>query len=60
MMRIQHPFISELMMDIDRGKIVPLTSIKNIESILAEFVKEYPDYVSMLKDLEEWHYIELL
>lgn len=54
-----HPFITELLQDIDAGKIQPLTTVKNIEGILAEFVSEYRDYDVMLSDLEEWGYIKI-
>ena len=59
MMGSPHPFITELLQDIDSGKIQPLTTVKNIEGILAEFVSEYTDYDVMLSDLEEWGYIQL-
>jgi hypothetical protein len=51
-------YLVELMNDIDMGRIQPLTSVKNIEGILAEFVDEYDSYEDMLKDLEEWNYIK--
>lgn len=54
-----HPLIVELLEDIEAGKIQPLTTVKNIEGILAEFVNEYTDYDAMLKDLEEWNYIKI-
>ena len=48
----------ELLEDIDRGKLAPLTSVKNIEAVLAEFVDQYEDYAAMVDDLIEWHYIK--
>lgn len=48
----------ELLEDIDRGKFVPLTSVKNIEAVLSEFVDEYEDYAKLTDDLIEWHYIK--
>lgn len=60
MMPLRHPFIIELLDDIDRHKVMPLTTIKNIESVLAEFVHEYPDYETMLKELQEFNYVKLV
>lgn len=60
MMASSHIFITELLEDIETGRVIPLTSVKNIESILKEFVDEYSDYDVMLKDLEEWNYVKLL
>lgn len=54
------PYLLELLEDIERGKIQPLTSVKNIEAVLAEFVHEYDGYETMLEDLEEWNYVKLL
>ena len=58
-MKHSHQYFLELLEDIDRGKFAPLTSIKNIESVLAEFIDEYPDYDAMIKDLQEWNYLKL-
>lgn len=58
MMPPQHRFLSELIDDIEKDRIQPLTSVKNIEAILKEFIDLYPNYEEMLKDLEEWNYIK--
>lgn len=58
MMTPQHRFLSELIDDIEKDRIQPLTSVKNIEAILKEFIDLYPNYEEMLKDLEEWNYIK--
>jgi hypothetical protein len=51
-------YLVELLEDIDRGKIQPLTSVKNIEGVLAEFIHEYDSYDDMIRDLVEWNYIK--
>lgn len=53
-------FFLELISDIDRQKYAPLTSLKNIESVLAEFVHEYEIYDEMIEDLIKWHYLKPL
>ena len=58
-MKHSHQYFLELLEDIDKGKFAPLTSIKNIEGVLAEFIHEYPDYETMIKDLQEWNYLKL-
>lgn len=59
MMPPRHKLLMELIDDIERDKIEPLTSVKNIEDILKEFIDLYPSYEEMLKDLEEWNYIKI-
>ena len=59
-MKTTPQYFLELLEDIDRGKFAPLTSIKNIEGVLLEFISEYDDYESMIEDLIEWHYIKEL
>jgi hypothetical protein len=55
----RHRFLSQLFDDIDRGRIYPLTSTKNIEGVLKEFVDEYDCYEQLVDDLNEWHYIKI-
>lgn len=56
----RHPLLTELLDMIDRGKIQPLTTVKNIEDVLKEFIDVYPSIDDLLKDLEEWNYVKVL
>lgn len=56
----RHYLLCELAEDIDRGKIQPLTSVKNIEEVIKEFVDSYESYEHMVEDLEQWNYVKLL
>lgn len=60
MMPPRHPLLTELLHMIDRGKIQPLTTVKNIEDVLKEFIDVYPSIDDLLKDLEEWNYVKVL
>ena len=60
MMIPHHRFLSQLFDDIDRGRIEPLTSTKNIEGVLKEFVDEYDCYEAMIEDLREWNYVKTM
>ena len=59
-MQAPAPYFKELCDDIDRGRIVLQTTLKNCVSCCEQHRSVFRDYDHMIELLEEWNYVKLL